>query len=197
MLVESLKNYSEDIAIKNKSIIKNNITEHEKELLDESSNMFIGDKDAKIVVVEFFDYNCSYCLKAHLKISELLEENLKFKLILKHLPILSESSEKFARLGIALASINRKDFLQFHEFALKNAYSLKEPKLNKYFESKKIDYEKLKENSKNNEITKLLNKNILLAKKLGINATPAFIINEKVLTGWIGKSSFSKLINQQ
>lgn len=197
VLVESLKNYSEDIAIKNKSIIKNNITEHEKELLDESSNMFIGDKDAKIVVVEFFDYNCSYCLKAHLKISELLEENLKFKLILKHLPILSESSEKFARLGIALASINRKDFLQFHEFALKNAYSLKEPKLNKYFESKKIDYEKLKENSKNNEITKLLNKNILLAKKLGINATPAFIINEKVLTGWIGKSSFSKLINQQ
>ena len=133
VLVESLKNYSEDIAIKNKSIIKNNITEHEKELLDESSNMFIGDKDAKIVVVEFFDYNCSYCLKAHLKISELLEENLKFKLILKHLPILSESSEKFARLGIALASINRKDFLQFHEFALKNAYSLKEPKLNKYF----------------------------------------------------------------
>ena len=122
---------------------------------------------------------------------------MKFKLILKHLPILSESSEKFARLGIALASINRKDFLQFHEFALKNAYSLKEPKLNKYFESKKIDYEKLKENSKNNEITKLLNKNILLAKKLGINATPAFIINEKVLTGWIGKSSFSKLINQQ
>ena len=197
VLIQSLKNYSEDIAIKNESKIKNNITEHKKELFDNSLDMFIGKKNAKIVVVEFFDYNCSYCLKAHLKISELLNENSNFKVILKHLPILSESSEKFARLGIALASINRKDFLEFHEFALKNAYSLKEQKLNKYFESKKIDYEKLKKNSKNTEITKLLNKDILLAKKLGINGTPAFVINEEVLTGWIGKSSFSKLINQQ
>ena len=97
MLIQSLKNYSEDIAIKNESKIKNNITEHEKELFDNSSDMFIGKKNAKIVVVEFFDYNCSYCLKAHLKISELLNENSNFKVILKHLPILSESSEKFAR----------------------------------------------------------------------------------------------------
>ena len=197
VLIESLKTYSEDIAIKNESEIKNKIAEHQTELLDNNSNMFIGEKNANIVVVEFFDYNCSYCLKAHIKISEILKKNSNFKVILKHLPILSESSEKLSRLGIALSSINRKDFLEFHEFALKNAYSLKEPKLNKYFESKKIDYEKLKEISNNNEITKLLNKDILLAKELNINGTPAFVINGEVLTGWIGKPSFSKLINQQ
>ena len=197
VLIESLKTYSEDIAIKNESEIKNKIAEHQTELLDNNSNMFIGEKNANIVVVEFFDYNCSYCLKAHIKISEILKKNSNFKVILKHLPILSESSEKLSRLGIALSSINRKDFLEFHEFALKNAYSLKESKLNKYFESKKIDYEKLKEISNNNEITKLLNKDILLAKELNINGTPAFVINGEVLTGWIGKPSFSKLINQQ
>tara|TARA_B100000242_G_C43025456_1_gene477441 strand:- start:894 stop:1595 length:702 start_codon:yes stop_codon:yes gene_type:complete len=197
VLIQSLKNYSEDIAIKNESEIKNNISEHQKELFDNNSNTFIGKKNANIVVVEFFDYNCSYCLKAHLKINELLKKNSNFKVILKHLPILSESSEKLARLAMALSSINRKDFLEFHEFALKNAYSLKELKLNEYFESKKIDYGKLKEISNNNEITKLLNKDILLAKKLGVNGTPAFVINGEVVTGWIGKSSFSKLINQQ
>ena len=58
-------------------------------------------------------------------------------------------------------------------------------------------HEKLKEISNNNEITKLLNKDVLLAKKLNINGTPAFVINGEVLTGWIGKSSFSRLINQQ
>ena len=197
VLIQSLKNYSDDISIKNQSKVKSNIVEHQKELLNNNSNMFIGEKNANIVVVEFFDYNCSYCLKAHIKINELLKKNSNFKVILKHLPILSESSEKLARLGIALSSLNRKDFLEFHEFALKNAYSLKEPILNKYFESKKIDYEKLKEISNNNEITKLLNKDIILAKKLSINGTPAFVINGEVLTGWIGKSSFSKMIDQQ
>ena len=53
MLIESLKTYSEDIAIKNESEIKNKIAEHQTELLDNNSNMFIGEKNANIVVVEF------------------------------------------------------------------------------------------------------------------------------------------------
>ena len=83
VLIESLKTYSEDIAIKNESEIKNKIAEHQTELLDNNSNMFIGEKNANIVVVEFFDYNCSYCLKAHIKISEILKKNSNFKVSLK------------------------------------------------------------------------------------------------------------------
>ena len=78
VLIQSLKNYSDDIAIKNESEIKNNITENQTELLDNNSNMFIGEKNANIVVVEFFDYNCSYCLKAHIKISEIQKKKFEF-----------------------------------------------------------------------------------------------------------------------
>ena len=197
ILIQSLKNYSEDIEKKNKSQIEQKINNYNSEIFDQNTKMYLGDNDAKITITEFFDYNCSYCLKAHQEMNEMLSEKANFKVILKHLPILSKSSEKFARLGIVLASRSRDEFLEFHEFTIKNAFSLKERNLRDYFEKKKIDYNKLLNESENDNITKLIERDIFIAKELEINGTPAFVINDEILTGWIGKSSLRQLIDQQ
>ena len=197
ILIKSLKNYSEDLEKKNKSQIKDKINSYNSEIFDQNTKMYLGDKDAKISITEFFDYNCSYCLKAHQEMKEMLSEKANFKVILKHLPILTKSSEKFARLGIVLASRSRDEFIEFHEFAIRNAFSLKESKLKDYFEKKKIDYNKVMNELESDNTTKLLERDIFIAKELEINGTPAFVINDEILTGWIGKSSLRQLIDQQ
>ena len=197
ILIKSLKNYSEDLEKKNKSQIKDKINSYNSEIFDQNTKMYLGDKDAKISITEFFDYNCSYCLKAHQEMKEMLSEKANFKVILKHLPILTKSSEKFARLGIVLASRSRDEFIEFHEFAIRNAFSLKESKLKDYFEKKKIDYDKVMNELESDNTTKLLERDIFIAKELEINGTPAFVINDEILTGWIGKSSLRQLIDQQ
>lgn len=197
ILIKSLKDYSENIEKKNKSQIKQKINNYNSEIFDKNTKMYLGNNDAKISITEFFDYNCAYCLKAHKEMSEMLSEKANFKVILKHLPILSKSSEKFARLGIVLASRSREEFMEFHEFAITNAFSLKERKLKDFFEKKKIDYNKLINESESYNTTKILERDIFIAKELEINGTPAFVINDEILTGWIGKSSLRQLVDQQ
>ena len=52
--------------------------------------------DTDITVVEFLDYRCGYCKRAHPEVAELLERDPKIKLIVKEFPILGPDSVKAA-----------------------------------------------------------------------------------------------------
>ena len=52
----------------------------------------IGNKDADVTVVEFFDYNCSFCQRAMQDMNSLLSKDTNLQFVLKELPILSEGS---------------------------------------------------------------------------------------------------------
>jgi protein-disulfide isomerase len=65
-------------------------------------------------VVEFFDYNCGYCKRAHPLIQQLLSEDKEIRYIYKQFPILSETSYYAARA--ALAVLGQPDKYQaFHD----------------------------------------------------------------------------------
>ena len=57
------------------------------------------------------------------------------------------------------------------------------------------EYVKVKNYSNNTKINEIINSDIQLAKKLKISGTPAFIIQNDVITGWMGKKIFESLIN--
>lgn len=197
IILQSLKNYSDSIAIKKTESDTSSSVEEYKEIILKESVTYIGNPDASKIVFEFFDYKCSYCLKAHMKIQEILEEDSDLKVILINFPILTNQSEELARLGIAIALLSNKHFLKFHEFALKNSYSLKEKKIKEFFSLQQLNYEEIKKKSEEEYIYSILKKETQIAKKLNLSGTPAFIIGNDILTGWIGKSTFIKLINQQ
>ena len=56
----------------------------------------LGDPNAKIALVEFFDYNCGYCKKALADTRAILDKEKDVKIILKEFPILSEGSVEAA-----------------------------------------------------------------------------------------------------
>ena len=68
-------------------------------LKDSSNGLYDGNINSKKIIVKFFDYNCSYCKKAHTDIQKLLEKE-DVKVVYKNFPILSENSVFLAKLGI-------------------------------------------------------------------------------------------------
>ena len=74
--------------------------------------LVLGDPDAPITIVEFFDYNCGYCKRAASVMRGALEENSDVKIILREFPILSEGSIFAARA--ALASREQGMYEEFH-----------------------------------------------------------------------------------
>jgi protein-disulfide isomerase len=67
-----------------------------------SDDPSIGPKDAKVTIVEFFDYNCGYCKAANdWLMKEASDRKTSVRVVFKEFPILRESSEMAAKAALA------------------------------------------------------------------------------------------------
>lgn len=78
------------------SRIPNRRVDHRILIASLSHALRIGPADADVTIVEFFDYNCSYCKAAVRDLDRIVTENGKVSLILVHCPILSPVSQDAA-----------------------------------------------------------------------------------------------------
>ena len=63
-------------------------------------------------MVEFTDYRCGYCRKAHDEVAELVKSDGNIRFVVKEFPILGEASLISARFAIAVRQIARRRGLQ-------------------------------------------------------------------------------------
>jgi protein-disulfide isomerase len=135
-----------------------------------------GATDADVVVVEYFDYNCSYCKQLNPVLISLLETDQKVSLVYKEWPILSEASKYAAES--ALAAGWQGKYRDAHE-ALMRAPHLTSPlQIESLLQSAGIDLKVLQKDRvlHGNEIRVLLQRNDVEAAALGIRGTPGLLV---------------------
>ena len=144
---------------------------------------YIGDQDAKIVLVEFFDYRCVYCKKSVLEKMQFLKENPEVKYIMRDLPILNENSYKAAFSALAVYIIAPDKYLDYHQLLMNNDKEITDDLLLGFVEQLGVDY-KLYEDTisgKAEQINAIIRNNQELAGDIGLRGTPTFILNAKLL----------------
>ena len=158
------------------------------------ANTFSGNENSKKIIVEFLDYNCGYCKKAHQEVRELLNDLSDLKVVYINLPILSDRSKELAKLSMAVSETNMKNFNEFHNFLLNSKRIPNDDQIKNFLSNIKLDYKQIKIASDSKKINKTLENDFLLARELGIQGTPAFIINNEIIPGYVGKKIMTKLI---
>ena len=108
--------------------------------IPEDGQISIGPKDAKNIIIEFFDYKCGFCIKMHPELVELANTRDDTRVIFLQLPILSETSVKLAKLVLA-AKYQGKGFA-IHHALLTQKGSLTDEKINKIIANTKLDSKK-------------------------------------------------------
>ena len=141
----------------------------------------IGNKDGKLIVVEFIDYNCGYCKKTLPTISKLLKNFDNIQIVFIDYPILSESSEIAARASLAANEQNA--YFDYHTLLLNNTKTINDNFLYKIAEELSLDIKKFKKDMSSEKIKNNIIKNIKFANNLKIRGTPTFIIGEQILPG--------------
>src|SRR5262249_57313072 len=71
-----------------------------------------------VTVVEFFDYNCSYCKRAMSDMLDLIKDDGKLKFVLKEFPVLGEGSIEAAQVAAAVRMQDKtggEKYLEFHQ----------------------------------------------------------------------------------
>ena len=178
--------------IEEQNVIKN-IALYYKDLV-KNDNLFLGNKNGKEVIIEFFDYNCGYCKRSFPEIMELVSENRDIKIILKELPVLGESSILASKASIA--SQKQDKYFEFHQELINFSGIISLIDIKKISKELGINFEQLQRDMNSEETILLINESYRLADLIGVKGTPAFIINNNLIPGAIGKNEMLRFLNK-
>jgi protein-disulfide isomerase len=140
-----------------------------------------GDPNGDITVVEFFDFNCGYCKRGLPEVQKLIQDDKKVRFVFKELPILSKGSGEAAR--VALAAKRQGKYWEFHQLMLGSKGHADEASALKIAASLGLDMDKIKKDMASDEVKSELQDMLALAKKMGINGTPHFLVGDKSIPG--------------
>lgn len=162
------------------------------QITNDPRDKYIGKRDAKHVIVEFFDYNCTYCRKNLTAVQKLIEERDDILFIFKELPILSETSGEAARAALAIES--PQNYFEFHKRLMQAKERLTSNDIFNALQRAGENPAAILTFSKSTEITSHIADNQKLAQELGISGTPSFYINGKIYEGYLDKDEISALL---
>ncbi len=151
-----------------------------------------GNPEGDIIVVEFFDYNCGYCKKALGDIQEVVKNEKDVRVIFKEMPILGPSSMTAAQW--ALAAHKQGKYFEYHAELMKHRGAKDASSLEKLAKKLGLDVKQMKKDAASKEVSEHISKDVSLARQIGINGTPAFIVNDKLFPGYLGEGGLKSSI---
>lgn len=154
-------------------------------LFNDPRDYSIGPKDAKVQLVEFFDYNCGYCKRSTAFVKEVMEKYPNdVRVIFKEMPVLDRqggTSRLAAKAG--LASARQGKYLPMHA-ALMEARGFTQEKLNEIAEENGLDIAVFEADMKDPALEQHINDTLMLANRIpDLTGTPFFVVNELSVSG--------------
>jgi protein-disulfide isomerase len=150
-----------------------------------------GAADGDVTLVEFFDYNCSYCRASLPTITRLLSEDKKLKIVYRELPILGEASESAARHSLAVAQLG--NYATFHRL-LFGAGRTSQAVIDDALSKTGIDKARVKAALTSSAVENEIAQNLSLQRSLNLSGTPSWVVGNRVFAGAVGYDELKKAI---
>ena len=157
----------------------------------------IGDPQAKVTVVEFFDYNCGFCQRALADMEQLIDSNSDVRFILKEFPVLGQGSIEASRVSMAFSKVMPEQYAQFH-IELLRMEGLKDGQRAMELALRMgADEQALLVEMENPGVIEAIQSTYEIANELGITGTPSYIIGNEVIFGAVGHEQLETHIQAQ
>jgi protein-disulfide isomerase len=153
-----------------------------------------GNPKGDVTMVEFFDYNCGWCKKGMPEVVKLIDADKNLRFVLVEFPIFGEDSEYAARA--ALAAKKQGKYWDLHLAMLGHEGKVSAAVVDELAAAKGLDMAKLKADMADPTIAGSIAENQSLAQSLAINGTPAFIIDQTVVPGYLPQEGLMAAINE-
>ncbi len=186
VIIEAVTIYEEQQKVAAAAADTDLIKDNSDEIFNDGYSIVRGNPDGDITLVEFSDYNCGFCKKAHGEVEKFVKADGNIRLVIKELPILGAGSVLAARA--ALASSKQDDgkmYPAFNDALITHRGSHSETTIMALATEVGLDVEKLKTDMQAQDVSDKINRTYGLAQKLRINGTPAFIIGDEVVRGFV------------
>jgi protein-disulfide isomerase len=156
-----------------------------------------GSAEALITLVEFSDYQCPFCTRAHGTVQQLQKDyGSKLRVVMKQNPLSFHPRARPAALA-ALAAGNQGKYWQYHDTLFANSKQLEDADLERYAKQVGVDVARWKRDMQDPKLGQLIDRDQALAAKVGASGTPAFFINGRFLSGAQPIDNFKAIINEE
>ena len=192
VLVEAMQELERKQDSQRDSAAQKAISENQNELLRDPDSPVAGNPNGDVTIVEFSDYQCPYCKRAHSAVNSVVAADGKVKIVYKDLPILGEPS-RIAALA-ALASRAQGKHLAFHNALMEYNGKIDRDKIMEIAASVGLDVAKLQKDMEDPKLKQIIDRNLALASALGVRGTPAFVIGNQFVPGAVDADALKQLI---
>lgn len=169
------------------------------EAIFEDGYSFVGgNPEGSVTVVEFTDYQCGFCKRAHPEVKELVEEDGDIRLIVKEMPILGPGSELGARAAIAtLIEEGPEAYARLNDALMTREGQLTDEALDEAFEAAEVGEDAVRAQMDSTEVTRRIEETRALADALEISGTPTFVFGEQMVRGYVPVADMRALVAEQ
>lgn len=169
-------------------------------ILERSHSPTIGDKNAKVTIVEFFDPACETCKAFSTFLKQAMAAHPgKIRLVMRYLP-LHQGSDEVVKILEAAHQQNKFWEILDDAYASQSSWAIHhvaQPQLFwKMLAYTNLDIEKAKQDVKSTAIAQRIQQDITDARQLNVTKTPGFFVNGKPLINF-GSQPLKELIETE
>jgi protein-disulfide isomerase len=161
-----------------------------------------GPAEAKVTIVEYTDFQCPYCSKAHLNVQELLNTyDGKIRIVYKSFPLnIHNWAEDAAIIGTCAYQQNPEALWKYADYFFENQKTLtKETLLTDALGKAKewnLDVASLKQCVDAKATLTIVQADVKEAQALGFSSTPSFVVNGRPVVGALPIDQFKQVIDE-
>ena len=168
------------------------LEEFGRDLRDNAAVPVFGNSDGDVTVVEFLDYRCQYCRQ--FQVAAILAADPGVRLVYRNFPLLGPESTIAARASVAAARQDPARFPAFHDALMDFRGGMDESTILRLAADAGYDSDLLAIDMADPDIDAVLETNFLFAAALGLDGTPAFVIGDAVVPGYVDAAEILRLV---
>jgi protein-disulfide isomerase len=169
------------------------LTARKDDLFHSAASPVGGNPEGDVTLVEFFDYRCGYCRRVVGALRALVDQDEDLRVVFKEFPILGEDSVRASRA--ALAAERQGLYMPLH-FALMAADDLSMDGIMQAAAGVGLDTGQLAQDMESPEVQAEIAATYALARDLGIEGTPAFVVDDELIPGAVSQERLAALIDE-
>lgn len=174
------------------------LAENHDAIFNDPNSWVGGNPEGDVTVVEFIDYRCGYCRKAWEEVDDLVTSDGNIRFVLKEFPILGEQSVLSSRFAIAVRMLHGDDaYRQTHDALLTLRADATPETLARLAGDLGLDPAPIAAKMDSDEVTAIIAENHRIANALEINGTPTFVVNGKVVHGYVPLEGMKQIVAEE
>ena len=194
-IIDVLRNYQITQNQKEQEKINTQSLEKISLLNSQEHPLTYGNLSSKRSIYQFIDYNCGYCLKFHQELNNVLNKDNDIKVIVIQMPILGSQSNQFSKMAIAANLQNKFKLVHDYLYSQQRKSNMEDILADLFL--LKVDIIKLQEDTASEAVLNLLNKHDQLVKDFQFTGTPAIIIGNTIIPGFIEEEKIFEILEKE